>query len=314
MSRCLVLFVAMFLMGCPGETPAPGPSAGSSKQETTTDQTARPAATPAESVRSLPKISLGKSQEPESSSGTVSNARSGNTTGAIDSGSRRAAVLAAMKPMQILRDSWNAIRQKDVGGQDAGETQEWIWDFRTDRAQPALVMNSPNGKYFQNLRLTYDPSEERFELTMTDSKGKERFFAGTYSVPVQEIEGADRKIHRVYKLQLDEINPASKREHWQIVINQQENNRYLLELSRKRGNRFLRFETISAQRNGTSFALSDSDYGEKTCIISGGLGTIAVSYQGKTYWVCCSGCKAAFEEEPARWITEFEAKQADQSR
>ena len=69
-------------------------------------------------------------------------------------------------------------------------------------------------------------------------------------------------------------------------------------------------DTIGCQRTGTSFALSDSDYGEKTCVISQGLGTTAVSFQGKTYWVCCSGCKAAFEEEPAKWIARFEAIQA----
>ena len=59
------------------------------------------------------------------------------------------------------------------------------------------------------------------------------------------------------------------------------------------------------------FALSDTDYGEKTCIISQGLGTIAVSYQGKTYWVCCSGCKAAFEDDPQRWIARA-AEQVEQ--
>ena len=27
-----------------------------------------------------------------------------------------------------------------------------------------------------------------------------------------------------------------------------------------------------------------------------------VSYKGRDYWVCCSGCKAAFEEDPEKWI------------
>lgn len=54
--------------------------------------------------------------------------------------------------------------------------------------------------------------------------------------------------------------------------------------------------------------MNDEDYGEKECIISGGLGTIQVSYQGKSYWVCCTGCKAAFEEDPESWIAEYNAK------
>ena len=33
-----------------------------------------------------------------------------------------------------------------------------------------------------------------------------------------------------------------------------------------------------------------------------------VSFQGKTYYVCCSGCRDAFNEEPEKYIAEFEAK------
>jgi YHS domain-containing protein len=53
--------------------------------------------------------------------------------------------------------------------------------------------------------------------------------------------------------------------------------------------------------------LSDTDYGEKTCIISQGLGTISVSHNGKTYWVCCTGCKAAFDADPEKWIAKAAA-------
>ncbi|MGB4736617.1 MAG: hypothetical protein WBH50_00405, partial [Fuerstiella sp.] len=101
-------------------------------------------------------------------------------------------------------------------------------------------------------------------------------------------------------------------EHWQIAFAQQENNRYLLEVAKRRAQApFRRYDTVSTQREGTSFALSDSDYGDKTCIISQGLGTTAVSYKGKTYWVCCSGCKAAFEEDPALWIARAEKRAAE---
>ena len=42
------------------------------------------------------------------------------------------------------------------------------------------------------------------------------------------------------------------------------------------------------------------------CIVSGGLGTMAVSHKGKTYYVCCSGCRDAFNEEPEKYIKEYE--------
>lgn len=213
-----------------------------------------------------------------------------------------------MKPMQTLRDSWNAVRQKSVGKQDAGEDWTWLWDLRSNRNQPALVMSSPNGQYLREARLTYNPAKTQFELTATDADGQQRLFTGDYSEPVQEIQGEDNRTHRVYKLQLTQTNADDPKDQWQVVLNQQENNRFLFEMYRNRAGKFQRFDTISNQRKGTSFALNDSDYGNRECIISGGLGTITVSFQGRTFYVCCSGCQAAFNEEPERWIAEYEAK------
>ncbi|NBS91117.1 MAG: YHS domain-containing protein [Planctomycetota bacterium] len=35
-----------------------------------------------------------------------------------------------------------------------------------------------------------------------------------------------------------------------------------------------------------------------------------VSYKGETFYVCCSGCKDAFVENPEKFIKEFKAKKA----
>ncbi len=117
-------------------------------------------------------------------------------------------------------------------------------------------------------------------------------------------------MHVKYQLQLRQTNGDSPRDTWQVTFNQQENHRYLVELARKSGSNFIRFDTIATQRQGTSFAKSDVGYGDRECIISGGLGVTQVSFKGKNYWVCCSGCKAAFEEDPATWIAEYEAKKS----
>jgi len=46
------------------------------------------------------------------------------------------------------------------------------------------------------------------------------------------------------------------------------------------------------------------------CIVSGGQGTITISYKGETYYVCCSGCADAFKENPEKYINEYKAKKA----
>jgi len=163
--------------------------------------------------------------------------------------------------------------------------------------------------------MTWDNQAQTFHLTAIDPDGKARDFSGTFAEPVREVMGDGDELQRVFKLlftQTDESLKAIGGEQWQIAFAQQENNRYLLEVDRRRGSaRFRRFDTVSTQREGTSFAINDSDYGDKTCIISQGLGTISVSYKGKGYWVCCTGCKAAFEEDPETWIARAEERKKE---
>ena len=242
------------------------------------------------------------SPKPKRKAFELSGGAASSSAESADTGEKFASVRAALKPLQILIGSWNGTSRNAALDQPG-----WAWDLKTDRKQPALRLKSDKGKYIREGRLTFLPASQEFEFTSTDGDSKPHVFRGNFSEPVQDVPGDDKKMQRTYKLQLTETAADADGEQWRLVINQQENNRYILEVDRKRGTgMFNRVDTINIQREGTSFALSDTDYGEKTCIISQGLGTTSVSHKGKTYWVCCSGCKAAFEEEPDRWIAKFE--------
>ena len=51
--------------------------------------------------------------------------------------------------------------------------------------------------------------------------------------------------------------------------------------------------------------LANGNTGERQCIVTGGLGTISVTHAGKTYSVCCEGCKQAFEADPEGTLTAY---------
>ena len=211
---------------------------------------------------------------------------------------------AALKPFQILLGSWKGLSRKALSDQP-----NWAYDWVSDPKHPGLRIVSDTGAYIRDGRLTYLPESEQFELTATDAEGSRRTFRGTFLEPIRDVATDDKKLQRTYKLQLTETQASPSDVQWRLTFNQQENNRYILEVDRKRGNGpFTRVDTIHTQREGTSFALSETDYGDKTCIISQGLGTISVSYKGQSFWVCCSGCKAAFEDDPEKWIAKWEAK------
>lgn len=221
-------------------------------------------------------------------------------------------VVQAMQPLQVMLGKWRGTTNQKFKGFSAVEELEWIWDFRTDRAQPALVVKSDKSPYMREGRLTFLTADQQFQLTATTPEGVQHVMRGKFEREPEEFTGDDSKPQRSYKLLLTEAEPQGG-EAWQVAFDQQENNRYLVQVSRKRGSgSFQLADTVGTQRLGTSFAASDEDYGDRKCIISGGLGTSTVSYNGKTYWVCCSGCQAAFNEDPKRWVAKME--QADKAK
>jgi hypothetical protein len=64
---------------------------------------------------------------------------------------------------------------------------------------------------------------------------------------------------------------------------------------------------VAYNKEGESLGAKEK---KNECVVSGGVGTMAVSYKGTTYYVCCSGCKDAFMENPEKYIKEYEARKA----
>ncbi len=290
--------------GTPGTTP-PAVVAAPVVTTPATPETAPMTPAPAPVMEApLPTISLGGPSTP--TAGTEPGSKPTPAVTEASTLERRRLIVAAMDGIQVILGSWKGTTDKQVGDFKALDAPNWVWDFRTERGQPALVMKSEKNLYVTEARLTFLPDRQIYQMVAHDKDGKARTLEGEFTSPVEEFEGDDRRVHRKFKLQLTEVGDA--KDALKLTLNQQDNNRYLMEVEKKKGGRFQRIVTVGTQREGSSFALSDTDYKDKTCVISGGLGTSQVSYNGKSYWVCCSGCKAAFDEEPARWVAEFEAK------
>ncbi|MEZ6122724.1 MAG: hypothetical protein R3C49_06045 [Planctomycetaceae bacterium] len=249
---------------------------------------------------------------PLSIDGSSSAANQNSNAASVSAEARHRSIMEKLKPLQGLLGQWRGTTRKEYDGSKAVDSHEWVWDLKTNPAQPALAVKSDRSPYVRQARLTWDPAGNCFQLICTDQASVERTYTGDFTDPVHEIVGPDDKLHKVFRIaftQTPESAEQSGGESWQLALTRQENDRYLLEVEKRRGTApFRRYDTVSTQRDGTSFAANDSDYGEKECIISQGLGTIAVSYQGKSYWVCCSGCKAAFEEDPETWIARAEQR------
>lgn len=302
------------LAGCGGD--APSSSATTESATPAASASAEPATSKAESSGAGSKSAAAKSKEKFDFQTLALNAVEVSTVDATGTGSKPdpekqiQTIIAKLQPLQILLGQWRGTTRREYENFKAVDIHEWVWDLRSNPAQPALTIQSDKSPYIRKGRLTWDTEQNKFALTVTDPAGATRQFAGDFTEPVHEIVGSDDKLHRVFRLEFNQNENGENSELWQLAFAQQENNRYLLEVGRRRGKaEFARFDTVSTQREGTSFAVSDTGYAEKTCIISEGLGTMEVTYKGRSYWVCCTGCKAAFEEDPETWIARAAKKE-----
>jgi hypothetical protein len=169
------------------------------------------------------------------------------------------------------------------------ETIKWEWQFKGQDTW--LKADFEKGKHFARGELRYLPDKDRYRLTLWTPAKEEQVFEGALK---------DRR------LTLERGDDATK-ESQKLTISLLHANRYLYRFEVKKAPQavFTALYQVGATKEGVPFAAGD---GKPECIVSGGLGTMAVSYKGKTYYVCCSGCRDAFNDDPEKYIREFEAR------
>lgn len=206
-------------------------------------------------------------------------------------------VKEALQSFNVLVGSWKGTGTPEGTKEEraAGtwtETIAWSWQFKDDDAW--LTATFDKGKHFTKGELRYTPEKDqpRFTFTTTAPDKSTSTYVGTLKDKVLTLERTD--------------GPASEAQR--LVITMLHFNRYLYrEETRPAGTTvaFTKLYQVGATKEGVPFA--DVPKGPE-CIVSGGLGTIKVSYKGKDYWVCCTGCRDAFKEDPEKYIKEAEAK------
>lgn len=303
-----VLGVALGAAGGCGGSPPPAPQVD--KQGPTSAEPESPSVRPQKSAASPARPGRARFQPVDvgEPTGDPGDAATGSARQADERQTQ--SIIDALQPFQILLGQWKWVTQKKIGDfPKTGDDLEWVWDFQKDKQHPALTAHSDSHPYFHQLWLTYLPDAAQFQLTAEDVDGTQRVLAGTWvdgGEPREETDG--KTLQRTYKARLTQVEPLEG-DQWQITFNHLDNNQYLVEYKKSRGpgKSFSPFDIVRQQRVGTSFALADSDNPGPKCIISGGLGTMSVTYKGKSYPVCCSGCQAAFNDDPERWLAKLAA-------
>jgi YHS domain-containing protein len=65
---------------------------------------------------------------------------------------------------------------------------------------------------------------------------------------------------------------------------------------------FTRLIEVGLTKDGESLAGAASAAERPKCIVTGGAATMTMSYQGRTFQICCTGCRDEFNENPEKYI------------
>jgi YHS domain-containing protein len=204
---------------------------------------------------------------------------------------------AALKPYGGLVGEWRGVGQPERGKARGAWTESASWAWKLTKDSAALEMKVTRGKYLKAAVLVPGKTANVFNLEATLADGSKRFFAG---------KSGDRN-----RLVVTCSEPASSGVQ-RITLTPLHDTRLLMLLEgRETDGDFVRLGEVGYTRQGVAFAAGESG---PVCIVTEGRGTIQVSYKGKTYWVCCSGCRDLFNENPEAVLAEAAQRQKEKDQ
>ena len=186
--------------------------------------------------------------------------------------------------------TWNGVAQPRRGSAAGAWREQASFEFAFDRS------TDPTG-----LDVALDGSEQFESITLQPGQ------TGLVAV-VTPLEGP--------VLHLDEV-PQQRDDRWQfggdgdplrLSLRRLSDIRCVLLIEQASGSRFRRVAEVGYTRDGERLAASDQS--GNVCIVTGGRGTMTVEHEGKTYYVCCSGCLQAFQANPEKVIADAKARDA----
>ena len=217
----------------------------------------------------------------------------------------------ALKRFNPMIGGWRGVGQPRRGSASGAwsEKASWTWQFQTDkpapRAQPkpaatsvGIRYKSPLSKLIVDGLFGYNSKTRLFTLQATMADKTRRTYTGKPrgdgSLVLESTVDKKKQVHRVTIRTLN-----TKR----MTV--------LYERRRQSSTFYTRVAGIGFTRAGTRLATANIG---PLCIVTEGKGSSKVSYKGKTYWVCCSGCRDAFLDDPEGVLADARERAAERKK
>lgn len=195
--------------------------------------------------------------------------------------------VAPAKVWAELMGSWRMTGQAKRGSSQGAWTSsaraEW-----TGKDGRTLEFRIPDSTSFQVVKIQVDTKSGEaaaIELKMTDGSA--------CSLKRQPENQADRYVF----LETDTSRPQAYR----MTLDRKSRDRWSGSLEvRKAGTvTWSRLQELGLTRQGTTIAQGS---GQPVCVVTGGLGEIMVTVNGRSVYVCCSGCRETLLADPDAFL------------
>lgn len=200
----------------------------------------------------------------------------------------RETTVAALRPVGLLVGEWKGVGQPKRGSNTGAwsEKAQAAWKFEDDIAD--LVVTFESGRQFQTASFSLAEDRKTPVLILQPLKGDP--ITLTRTLPAGEKSGDESWIFE---------SSADQFPRTRTVVRIISDIRVTILFEEKRSElaSYRRLSEIGLTRAGSRLASATA--GERECIVTGGLGSIKVSHEGRTYYVCCGGCKQVFDNDPA---------------
>ena len=196
--------------------------------------------------------------------------------------------------LQGLVGSWKGVASPIRGSTKDSwvEKADWAWKFEGKSA--SLAVQIGDGKYFSTGELKPGKKAGEYLLSAKTADAK-----GTIT-----YEGELDKDEKLTLVAKDAPEGMPKRISFRFVA---EGARLivLLEGPSSIGDGYARLAEVGYTRKGSNFGKGSTG---PECVVTGGFGSIEVSYKGQKYYVCCTGCRDYFNANPEQTIAEYNTK------
>jgi YHS domain-containing protein len=208
-----------------------------------------------------------------------------------------------LKPLGTIVGEWKGVGQPKRGSSVGAWTEkaQAVWKFKEEAA--TLVATFEPGKQFQSAVFSAGADGVTTKLDLTSSAGD--------VIPLIRPDAKSSETSDGTWI-FESASDRSPQHRCTIRFISDIRMTILFEEKPTEKSAYRRVSEIGLTRAGAR--LAEGNTGERQCIVTGGLGSMKVSFEGKTYYVCCEGCKQAFDADPAGTIDAYRERLKNKAR